>query len=71
MFHKKLVSLFILLLGLSILFAGISDLQMISSDYNTLVPISPETETKILIILGAAASISGFSGLLRDKTIEI
>lgn len=42
---------------------------MISAYFDSFVPITPDTETKILIIVGTAASVSGFVGIIRNKII--
>lgn len=69
MSQKKMISLFFLLLGLSLLYAGVQEYRILSSSYNTLFSISPANETRAIIIIGVAISISGFVGLLRDKVI--
>lgn len=66
---KKLVSLFFLLLGLSLLYAGVQEYRILSSSYNPLFTISPGNETRAMLIVGAAAAVSGFVGLLRKKVI--
>lgn len=71
MIHKKIVSLLFLLLGITLLYIGIEEIYLLSAYLNELIPITPDTETRLMIILGAAASISGFVGIIRDKTIEI
>jgi|AntRauTorckE6833_2_1112554.scaffolds.fasta_scaffold06209_4 hypothetical protein len=71
MVHKKIVSLLFLLLGLSLLYIGIREVYLISAYLDSIIPISPNTETRLMIIFGAAASISGFVGIIRDKTIEV
>lgn len=71
MVNKKIVSLFFLLFGMCLLYLGIREIYVISTYFNSIVPITPDTETKIFIVLGAAASVSGFVGIIRDKTIDI
>lgn len=71
MLHKKIVSLLFLLLGISLLYFGVYEVYLLSAYLDSLVPITPDTETKLMIILGAAASVSGFVGIIRDKTINI
>jgi hypothetical protein len=71
MIHKKLVSLLFLLLGLTLLYIGIREVYLISTYLDSIIPMTPDTETRLLIILGAAASISGFVGIIRDRTIEV
>jgi uncharacterized membrane protein len=53
------------------LYVGVGEIYLISAYLDAIVPISPDTETRLMIILGAAASISGFVGIIRDKTIEV
>lgn len=67
--HKKIVSFIILLLGLSLLYAAHSEFKVLSSEYNPLFNVTPNTEIRWLIILGVAASVSGFLGLIRNKII--
>ena len=71
MVHKKLISLLFLLLGLSLLYFGVREIYVISEYLDSLIPITPDTETKIFIIMGAAASIAGFVGIIRDKIIDL
>ena len=71
MLHKKTISLLLLILGLSLIYIGLEEIYVISSYFSSIVPITPDTETKLLIILGAAASVSGFVGIIREKTIDI
>lgn len=71
MIHKKLISLLFLILGLTLLYFGVEEIYLITAYLDSIVPITPDTETKVFIILGAAASISGFVGIIRDKTIDI
>jgi len=71
MLHKKIVSFLFLLLGLSLLYVGVYEVYLLSVYLDTLIRITPDTETKVMIVLGAAASISGFVGIIRDKTIDI
>lgn len=71
MLHKKIVSLLFLLLGISLLYFGVYEVYLLSAYLDPLVPITPDAETKLMIILGAAASVSGFVGIIRDKTIDI
>jgi uncharacterized membrane protein len=71
MIHKKLVSLLFLLLGLTLLYIGIREVYLISTYLDSIIPMTPDTETRLLIILGAAASIFGFVGIIRDRTIEV
>lgn len=71
MIHKKIVSFLFLLLGISLLYLGFREIYFITAYFNSIFTISPATETKLMIILGAAATISGFVGMIRDKTIEI
>ena len=70
MVHKKLISLLFLVLGLSLLYIGGRDIYVISSYLDSLVPITPDTETKVYIIMGTAASVAGFAGIIRDKIIK-
>lgn len=70
MLHKKIVSLFFLLLGLSLLYVGVYEVYLLSAYIDSLIPITPDTETKLMIILGIAASVSGFVGIIRNKTID-
>jgi hypothetical protein len=71
MVHKKIISLLFLIFGLTLLYFGVEEIYLITAYLDSIVPITPDTETKVLIILGAAASISGFVGIIRDKTIDI
>ena len=71
MVHKKIFSLLFLIIGLTLLYFGVKEIYLITAYLDSIVPITPDTETKVLIILGAAASISGFVGIIRDKTIDI
>ena len=71
MIHKKIISFLFLILGLMLLYVGVGEIYLISAYLDAIVPISPDTETRLMIILGAAASISGFVGIIRDKTIEV
>lgn len=71
MIHKKIVSFLFLLLGISLLYLGIREVYLLTTYFNSLFTISPDTETKLMIILGSAAAISGFVGIIRDRTIEI
>jgi len=69
MSQKKLVSLFFLLFGLSMIYAGIQEFRILSSSYNPLFTITPDNEIRGMIIIGIAASVSGFLGLLRKKVL--
>jgi len=69
MSQKKLISLFFLLLGLSLLYAGVEEYRILSSSYNPLFTISPGNETRAMIIVGIATAVSGFLGMLREKVI--
>ncbi|WP_340103744.1 DUF3185 family protein [Rhodohalobacter sp. 8-1] len=71
MIHKKIISLLFLLLGITLLYIGIEEIYLLSTYLNKLIPIKPDTETRLMIILGAAASISGFVGIIRDRAIEV
>lgn len=71
MLHQKIFSLLFLLLGISLLYIGIKEVYLLSDYLDSLIPITPDTESKLMIILGAAASISGFVGIIRDKTLDI
>jgi hypothetical protein len=71
MVHKKIFSLFFLIVGLTLLYFGVEEIYLITGYLDSIVPITPDTETKVFIILGAAASISGFVGIIRDTTIDI
>lgn len=71
MLHKKIVSLLFLFLGISLLYIGVYEVYLLSVYLDSLVPITPGTETKLMIILGSATSVSGFVGIIRDKTIDI
>ena len=71
MIHKKIISLLFLLMGLSLFALGYNEVLLLGRYLNPLVGLTPETETKLLLIFGAAASVSGFVGLIRDKTIDI
>ncbi|MFO7848262.1 MAG: DUF3185 family protein [Balneolaceae bacterium] len=71
MVHKKLVSLLFLFLGVTLFTLGYREILLLSTYLSPLVTLTPDTETKVLLIFGAAASISGFVGLIRDKTIDI
>jgi len=70
MLHKKIISFLFLLLGISLLYIGVHEVYLISAYLDSIVPITPGTETKLMIILGTAASVSGFVGIIRDKTID-
>lgn len=69
MSQKKLISLFFLLLGISLLYAGVHEYRILSSSYNPLFTISPGNDTRAMLIVGVAASVSGFVGLMREKVI--
>jgi len=69
MVHKKIISLLFLLLGISLIYIGLREIYVISAYLDSIVPITPDTETKLFIIVGAAASVSGFVGIIRDKII--
>jgi len=71
MVHKKLISLLFLVFGLSLLYFGVREIYVITAYLDSLIPITPDTETKIYIILGTAASVAGFAGIIRDKIIDI
>lgn len=71
MLHKKVVSLLFLLLGISLLYIGIKEIYLLTVYLDSIVPFTPNTESKLMIIFGAAASISGFVGIIRDRAIEI
>lgn len=71
MIHKKIVSFLFLLLGISLLYLGFREVYLITTYFNSIFTISPATETKLLIILGAAAAVSGFVGMIRDRSIDI
>ena len=70
MIHKKVISLLFLGLGISLLYFGIREIYVITAYLDSLIPITPDTETKIFIIVGAAASVAGFVGIIRDKIID-
>ena len=71
MIHKKIISALFLILGLMLLYVGVREIYIISAYLSSIVPITPDTETRLMIILGAAASVSGFVGIIRDRTIDI
>lgn len=71
MVHKKIVSLLFLLLGISLLYFGMKDIHVITAYLHSIVPITPDSETKIFIIAGTASLIAGFVGIIRDKTIDV
>jgi len=56
---------------LTLLYIGIREVYLISTYLDSIIPMTPDTETRLLIILGAAASIFGFVGIIRDRTIEV
>lgn len=70
MVHKKIISLLFLLLGISLIYIGLREIYVISAYLDSIMPITPDTETKLFIIIGAAASVSGFVGIIRDKIIS-
>ena len=69
MSRKKLFSLIVILLGLMSLYFGINEYRILSSSYNPLFTITPDNDTKALLIFGAAALVSGFVGLIREPVI--
>lgn len=69
MSQKKMVSLFFLLFGLSLIYAGVQEFRILSSSYNPLFTISPDNDIRAMIIVGAATTVSGFVGLIRKKVI--
>lgn len=70
MLHKKIVSSLFLLLGITLLYIGVKEVHLLPTFFDSLIQISPDTETKLMIILGVAASISGFVGIIRDRSIS-
>ncbi|REL24245.1 DUF3185 family protein [Rhodohalobacter sp. SW132] len=71
MSQKKIVSLFFLLFGFSLIFAGVQEYKILSSSYNPLFTITPDNEIRGMLIVGIATAVSGFVGLLRKKVIEL
>jgi len=69
MSQKKIVSLFFLLFGLSLIYAGVQEFRILSSSYNPLFNISPDNDIRAMIIVGTATTVSGFVGLLRKRVI--
>jgi len=67
--RKKLFSLFIVILGLTLIYIGYRDYQILSSQYNPLFMVSPDNETKWFIIIGIAATVGGFIGIIRDEIL--
>ncbi|MEX0660223.1 MAG: DUF3185 family protein [Balneolaceae bacterium] len=65
--QKKIFSLVVLICGLALLWIGYKDYQLLSSQYNPLFDISPDKETKWYLIIGIAASVGGFIGIIRDE----
>ncbi|NBC27386.1 MAG: DUF3185 family protein [Bacteroidetes bacterium] len=69
MTRKQLISLLLLLLGVILLTTGVQEFRLLSSSYNTLFTITPQQEIQVLMILGVAATVAGFVGLIRDKVL--
>ena len=69
MSQKKIVSLFFLLFGLSLIYAGVQEFRILSSSYNPLFTISPDNDIRAMIIVGTATTVSGFVGLFRKRVI--
>lgn len=65
--QKKIFSLIVLICGLVLLWMGYKDYQLLSSQYNPLFDISPDNETRWFFIIGIAASVGGFIGIVRDE----
>lgn len=69
MTRKQLISLLLLLLGVILLTTGVQEFRLLSSSYNTLFTITPQQEIQVLMILGVAATVAGFVGLIRDNVL--
>jgi len=52
------------------IYAGVQEIHILSSDYNPIFNIRPGSETRAFLILGIASAVSGFVGLIRRKIIE-
>lgn len=66
---KKVLSLIILVIGLFMILVARQEYLVFSSEYNPLFNVSPDSEIKWLFILGIAAIVGGFTGLIREKIV--
>lgn len=66
---KKVLSLIILVVGLFMILVARQEYLIFSSEYNPLFNVSPGSEIRWLFIIGIAAIIGGFTGLIREKIV--
>jgi len=66
----KIISIISLFTGLVCIYFGYNEYQILSSGYNPLFNISPDNDTKVMIIFGVAFSVSGFTGLIRGRIFD-
>lgn len=64
---KKAVSTILLVTGLLLLYFGYNEYQSFQSEISELFTGSPTDKSMWMLIGGAAATIAGLSGLLRQK----
>lgn len=64
---KKAISAGLLIAGLFLLYFGYNESQSLQSEVNQFFTGSPSDRAMWMMIGGAAASITGLAGLLRQK----
>ena len=65
---NKLISLVLLVVGISLLIYGVSASDSLGSDFSRFFTGSPTDKTMWLLIGGAAASVAGAAGLLVGRS---
>ncbi len=67
--QTKAVPILILITGLTLLWMGNQEFQQFQAEVESYVPARPDNSTIWLLIFGAAASVAGAIGLIRDRII--
>jgi len=65
--HTKAVPVLIMITGFLLLWHGNQEFQQFQTEVESYVRARPDNRTVWLLILGAAASIAGVIGLIRDR----
>jgi len=67
--YHWVIPFFILVAGLLLLWTGNRELQLYQDQIASYVSARPDNRTIWLLIVGAAASVAGAVGLLRERTV--
>jgi len=68
-FADKILPIFMLLLGISLLYIGTDEYRVFEENIADYVRASPDNRTLWFLIIGIATFVGGIIGLLRDKTV--